>query len=379
MRFFDTVPISGLRKTADGYLVGEAPVARSGIQVYAGDEVGRPDLDVVRVYRPPEEVFAADSLRSYAHRPVTSRHPPERVTADNWRRYSVGQTGDGVLRDGELVRVPLVLMDAAAIAEHGAGVRELSMGYDADLEFTDGVSPEGEPFDAIQRKLRMNHLALVPRARGGDRLRLGDDETEKGGTIMPDSNLKTRTVTVDGLAVETTDAGAQAIERLQADVGRVRQELSDAQAAHKAALDAKDQALAAKDAELEKLKAEVVDQAALDAKVQARADLLNTAGRIAALDYSGKSDAEVRAMAVRHVLGDAALEGKGDAYVQARFDILAEDAASGSPDPFVASAVPRGGQPPVGSTRDASHGYDGYVDSIRNAWRTGAVANKAEG
>jgi len=57
MHLTDTVEIAGVRRTRDGYLVADARVARAGIQIYAGREVGRPDLDEVRVWRPEDEVF----------------------------------------------------------------------------------------------------------------------------------------------------------------------------------------------------------------------------------------------------------------------------------------------------------------------------------
>jgi hypothetical protein len=65
--------------------------------------------------------------------------------------------------------------------------------------------------------------------------------------------------------------------------------------------------------------------------VNARADLVATAKAIADADYSGKSDAEIRKAAVVAKLGDAAISGKADAYIEARFDILADAAKPGDP------------------------------------------------
>ena len=119
MDFIDTYSLDTatvqLRETADGYVVCQPRIARTGIQLYAGAEVGRPDLDQVRVYRPENEVMHKDSLKSLAGKPVTIEHPAEPVTAKNWKDLAVGHMGDEVLRDGEFVRVPLILMDAGAI------------------------------------------------------------------------------------------------------------------------------------------------------------------------------------------------------------------------------------------------------------------------
>lgn len=323
MLLTDTVTVSGIRRTADGYLVADAKVARTGIQEYLGSELGKPDMMFVRVYRPEDAVFSTDAMHTYAFRPMTNDHPPEQVTADNWRKYAIGQTGGEVVRDGEYIRVPMVLMDAQAISDYESGKRELSMGYQAEIEFRDGVTANGQKYDAIQTNLKMNHLALVDRARGGAALRIGDDNP-KGKKPM--SDVKTKTMLVDGLSVETTDAGAQAISKLQ-------DQLKDAQKEHQKLIDEHAKALATKDAEIAKkdaaiddMKAKQMTDAQIDERVKARADLVATAKLIADADYSGKSDTEIRKAVVLAKFGDS-MKDKPDAYISARFDILAEDAA----------------------------------------------------
>lgn len=169
-----------LKLTGDGYLVAQPRISRTGIQLYRGSEVGMKDKAVVRVYRPEEEVFHRDSMNSLAHRPLTNDHPSVPVTADNWKEFSVGQSGGDVVRDGEFVRVPMAFMDAKAIKDIKAGKKQLSVGYSCDLEFKDGVTPDGQAYDAIQTNIRGNHIALVKAARGGDRLTVGD-----AASLMP--------------------------------------------------------------------------------------------------------------------------------------------------------------------------------------------------
>ncbi len=141
MQFIDAAPIAGTRRTADGYLVADVKTARTGIQLYAGREVGKPEMQSVKVYRSADQVFDKASLGSYAHKPVTNDHPTEAVTADTWKSVSVGQIGDEVARDGEFVRIPLVVMDAAAIKAIDEGKRELSAGYTCDLAWEPGTTP----------------------------------------------------------------------------------------------------------------------------------------------------------------------------------------------------------------------------------------------
>jgi hypothetical protein len=44
--------------------------------------------------------------------------------------------------------------------------RDTSAGYTCEVDPTPGVSPEGEPYDGIQRRIRFNHVALGPRGWG---------------------------------------------------------------------------------------------------------------------------------------------------------------------------------------------------------------------
>jgi len=361
---YDTVDASGARMTKDGYLVAEASVARTGIQFYSASELGI-DGDpnkVVRVYRPPEEVFSTDAMASYAHRPVTVDHPSVMIDAANWKAYAKGQTGDEVLRDGEFVRVPLMLMDKAAIDDWSNGKRELSMGYTMDLQITDGTTPDGQPFDAVQTNLRMNHLALVTRARGGSKLRLGDTQPEDSNM----SDVKLTTITVDGLSVETTDAGAQAISKLTRELADARKAKDDLTTAHNEQLSAKDKELATKDAEIDDLKGKQLSDTDIDQRVNDRADLIATAKQIADKDYTGKSDSDIRKMAVVAKLGADSIEGKSNDYIQARFDILSEDA---SQDPV--RKVLKSGDALSGNSVDKAH--SSMVADLSNAWKGGTA------
>jgi len=144
-----------------------------------------------------------------------------------------------------------------------------------------------------------------------------------------------RTVIVDGLSVQTTDQGAQAIDKLTKQLDDAGVNIKSLTDAHTAALALKDGELAKKDAEIDALKAKQLSDADIDKRVKDRADLITKAKSIADADYTGKSDAEIRKAVVIAKLGDAAVAGKADAYVDARFEILVEDAAKQpGNDPF---------------------------------------------
>jgi hypothetical protein len=333
LQFTDRAPITGTKRTADGYLTAVAKSVRTGVQQYLGIELGRPDLAMVGVYRPEDAVFDQASLQSFSHAPVTLNHPTVAVTADNWKELAVGEVSTAARKDGIWLELPLVLKDSAAIAAVESGKRELSAGYTSELTWADGVAPDGTPYQATMSEIRINHLAIVDKARAGSEARIGDGAAINWG-VSPihatDTEFKSmtlKTVMVDGIgSVETTDAGALAINKLLADA-------ATAKTAHDAALATKDAAIAAADAKLAKAEAErdaalakVLDDKAIDARVAARGDLVARVKALApAVVADGKSDLDVK----RAVLADRKinLDGKSDAYVEARFDTLVEDHA----------------------------------------------------
>lgn len=342
-KFNDSVTIDGTRIRSDGYLVVDARTARTGVQRYLGSEVGKPDVPFVDVYRPPEQVFSTDSMVSFTHRPVTNDHPPEAVTADNWKKYAVGHSSGEVQRDGEFLRVPLMIADRATISEIENGKRELSNGYACDLDFTSGITPDGQKYDAIQTNIRGNHIAIVKAGRAGSQCRIGDGSGNNNGWsgVSPvtvstkDSTMSDRNITVDGIPVATNDAGATVIEKLVADRAVLRDQLDAANKAMKKAEEEKEEALAKKDAAIEDAKSKILDQSAIDKLVADRVALESTAKAIHKdVKTAGVSDTDLKKAVVVAKLGDDALkmaDGKDETYVRAfidaRFDTLAEDAA----------------------------------------------------
>lgn len=364
MNFTDRVTLGdGVRVRDDGYLVASARIARTGVQYYDGLEVGRPDLDMVAVYRPDDEVFRTDTMKSFAHRPVTNDHPSDAVTADNWKEHAVGQTDGDVVRDGDHIRIALMVADGATIDDVRAGKRELSAGYACRLEWTPGTAADGTPYHAIQRDIRANHVAIVDRGRAGS-TRIGDAErTSWGASPINRADKETqpmslRKITVDGLSIETTEQGAEAITKLQTALDAANADLE-------AQLAEKDAEIATRDASIADLEAKVLTDADVELLVAARADLIGRATKVVA-DYNsaGKTDADIRREIVVTKLGDAAIDGKSDAYIEARFDVLVEDAAK--PTDPIRSQI-------AGADLKAAptdNGQAEYVARISDAWKT---------
>lgn len=349
-RFTDAVTFDGALNVTDRGLVALAKAARTGVQDYLGSEVGRPEMPVVRVYRPADEVFADAALASFSHAPITMNHPPEMVTPDNWDSYAVGEVSTAAEIDRKWVSLPLIVKAKEAIDAVNGGKNQLSAGYACELDWTSGATDDGQPYDAIQRNIRINHLAIVDAARAGPEARIGDGEglaqapakvwganpIQTGGSPAihqadKGASMSLLNVVLGDKAVQVAAADAPAVEAFKADAAKT---LADAQAGHEKAVAAKDAEIAKKDAEIDALKAKVLDGAALDAAVAARGDLIAKAKSIAPdVKTDGLSDADIRKAVVTAKLGDA-VKDKAEAYIDARFDILAEDADKVDPVRF---------------------------------------------
>ena len=369
MQFTDAVAVRGTHLTSDGYLQADAYSVRTGIQHYRASEVGLVGDHLVAVYRPAEEVFNRDSVASFARVPVTMDHPAELVTAETWDAVAIGETDSDILRDGERLRIPMTIRSADAIRAVQDGKRELSAGYVCDLDWTEGTTKDGERYDAVQRDIRANHIAIVAKGRAGSEFRIGDSADTWGATpiTVADKEVKMtlRKVMVDGLEVETTEAGATAIKKLESALSDKDKVISDAATAHDKALASKDADLAKKDAEIADLKTKVLSDADLDARVQARADLVGKAKALVKdFDAAGKSDADIRKAVVVAKRG-AAMADKSDAYIDAAFDLLVEGAGEGKADPV------RGALKDA-KTTDGDYN-DEYRKSIGDAWKSTPV------
>lgn len=172
---FDSIPLGETYFTPEGYLIDNPILTRVGIFEYHN-----PDGTIRRELRLPEEVFAAESLASYKGKPVILTHEAGLVDVDNVQQEHIGTILSEGIQDGDNVRAQIVIHDAESL---DYGLRELSLGYTQTPDETPGVW-NGQPYDAIQRNIQINHLALVEKARAGEQARLNIDGEEQGGNQM---------------------------------------------------------------------------------------------------------------------------------------------------------------------------------------------------
>lgn len=308
----------------NGFLVDTPVVARLGVQVYYMED-GR----TVREFRPAEEVFKDESLASYQGKPMTLEHVF--VNSENAKEVVVGSVTGKAEPLGSSVVAPIVVYDNTAIQEAMAGnARELSVGYSAILDETPGWgdpitgeyvlksdgdqfdAPEGwQEFDAIQRDIKVNHLAMVYRGRAGIAKLNMDGEQENPYTTDVDINKEDK----QEMTVKIKLDGAQEFE--------VAPEI----ASHIEALNAKaDTAIAERDSLKAKVDAMPAEIEAAVAKAKADADAMAALVAVAAeagVKADGLDAKGIKVAYVKEISGLDVSE-RSDAYIDAAFDIAKE-------------------------------------------------------
>lgn len=189
----DGRPLTRAEFTPEGYLDDRPILTSVGIFEYT-----EPDGSVRRELRLPEEVFDKESLASYKGMPIVITHDAGLIDKNNVAKEQIGTIISEGYRDGDNVRAEIFIHDTDEMK--ASGLKELSLGYNLDLDETPGEY-NGQPYDAIQRNIRINHLALVENARAGEQARLNIDSRDKksntGGKKSMAKTTKTRRA--DGL------------------------------------------------------------------------------------------------------------------------------------------------------------------------------------
>lgn len=313
--------VSGAVTDADGFLRDSPIVARTGIYIYQ-----QPDGTIRREYRPPEEVFDTDSEASFVGKPIVVGHPASGiVNSDTAQDLAIGTIlSSGYPKDETNIACDIVIHNPSAIGEK----RGLSLGYRVDLEETSGTTPDGQQYDAIQRNIRINHLAVVDRARAGAKARLNLD----GDEIIEGVEMKMK-IKIDSVDFEVDEKIANYVNSLQSKEENARVKLDTANTELKTVkeqnttLKADADALKAKvdaaDAEKEKAVKEAVE--AVKADMQERAELEETA-KIAKVEKTdGLTNAELKAGIVKAAFGESfKLDGASDAYLDGAYSAAKE-------------------------------------------------------
>lgn len=369
------VKVDKLRTRDDGSVIVDASIGRVGVLPYR-----QSDGSTRFEFRPPEEVGATESLKSFELRPVTFFDHPEQMLAvddtndtDAIKDHLTGFTGSSVTFDGERVNTEIVLTGRDSIDGISNGVIELSPGYQVlvvdvaeamDLPSV-AASPgvwKGQTYTHVQRQIRGNHVTQLRNGRQGASVSLRLDSAIEMTTKNKDQEMPPETVTLMGQTFEEVPATLAAVLNALMATGIIpatapepapaqpssepaasnsvpvtlksdtSNKDTDMDTKEREAFQAKLDAANEKVAKLEKAQEKLPDSVRADISFEVNAaSVLGEKPET----FSGKPRREIMESVLSKKLDSADFKEKSDEYVQARYDILLEEIEqSGDTEPL---------------------------------------------
>lgn len=307
---YDRGSLGSVTRTPQGGIRVSAAVARVGILTYRNA-----DGSERRELRLPEDVFHADSMASLAGAPVTDLHPPEMVGPTNYRTFAAGHVAEGSARqEGDLLLADLVVQDGDVADRILSGERkDVSCGYSCDIEDAPGVY-QGERYDAVQRNIRQNHVALGPPGwgRSGSSVSLRLDSAGDGlPPVMEVPTVADIFERIDGVDYPVgTPPHQAAVSRRDA-----------AFTALQVRADAAESKIATLQKRIDELEEEVKDaEAGADRKVE----LMRVADSLGVEVPEGADETAIMMAVILKANPDMDLEGKSPEYLAAAYDMTVE-------------------------------------------------------
>ena len=230
-RYYTTARLSEhISQTPEGYLLCEAvPIARTGELLYQDGELidaeGSSPVDagsdgVIKITRYADELFSPETIASIEGKPITIDHPADFVTPETWRNLAVGtmlNVRPGTGADSDKLLADFLITSADGISMIKSGLREVSLGYDAEYE-------QVRPGLGKQSKILCNHGALVRRGRNGPQIAVRDHKpktTKRGNKCM---TLKNKLLAAFGRTLD--EAMPEVVEEITTDASPLEERLA---------------------------------------------------------------------------------------------------------------------------------------------------------
>ena len=337
---YDSVPIRDYHfDDQTGFLyVYRVPIAGAMVQKYVKSD-GSEEMEA----KLPEEILSDATVSSANSKPVTDGHHGLE-TNHNSHDLLKGFTASNGHVEGNMLYNDITITDPNLISQIKSGdKRELSIGFETQMDPTSGTY-NGTKYDAVQRNIRINHVAVVPKGRAGHEVRLIGDSAEAVEQVEPSeekgNQMETRVVRADGQNITVAADDVEKITKLDADNSAKAKQIADLDAQIKKLQSEKAQLQGDADASAKKVDEAQAKADSLEAdnkKLQEEFDKYKADGVDKKLelidkvksfvgdeyDYHGKSDRDMKIDAVKAIKGDSVdFNDKSDTYVQAAFDML---------------------------------------------------------
>lgn len=209
----DLKPTSRI-KTPQGFMIcKDVTLAKPMVKEYYAGELGIVDgfepTDIINIYTPPDVLFGQSVIDGFTASDVAMQHPKgNQLNSDNYKEHVIGTAKNVRAENGYLI-ADLTIKDKWAIeAIEYDDVKQISLGYAAELDMTAGTTETGQEYHGQWVGMVADHVAVVREGRCGDDCKIGDRQT----VIKPE--VKSMKVKIGNLEFDVGDNTtlAQAIQ-----------------------------------------------------------------------------------------------------------------------------------------------------------------------
>lgn len=178
----DLKPTSRIR-TPQGFMIcKDVTLAKPMVKEYYAGELGIVDgfepTDIINIYTPPDVLFGQPVIDGFTASDVAMLHPKgNQLNSDNYKEHVIGTAKNVRDENGYLV-ADLTIKDKWAIeAIEYDDVKQISLGYAAELDMTAGTTETGQEYHGQWVGMVADHVAVVREGRCGDDCKIGDRQT----------------------------------------------------------------------------------------------------------------------------------------------------------------------------------------------------------
>lgn len=178
----DLKPTKRIR-TPQGFLIcKDVTLAKPMVKEYYAGELGVVDgfepTDIINIYTPPDVLFGQPVIDGYNGSDTVMMHPKgNQLTSENYKEHVIGTAKNVRAENGYLV-ADLTIKDKWAIeAIEFDDVKQISLGYAAELDMTAGTTETGQEYHGQWVGMVADHVAVVREGRCGDDCKIGDRQT----------------------------------------------------------------------------------------------------------------------------------------------------------------------------------------------------------
>ncbi|MGO2507288.1 MAG: DUF2213 domain-containing protein [Psychrobacter alimentarius] len=178
----DLKPTKRIR-TPQGFLIcKDTTLAKPTVKEYYAGELGVVDgfepTDIIKIYTSPDVLFGQPVIDGYNGSDTVMMHPKgNQLTSENYKEHVIGTAKNVRAENGYLV-ADLTIKDKWAIeAIEFDDVKQISLGYAAELDMTAGTTETGQEYHGQWVGMVADHVAVVREGRCGDDCKIGDRQT----------------------------------------------------------------------------------------------------------------------------------------------------------------------------------------------------------